>query len=221
MRVAFLLAGLVVGSLLPQLVAAQAAGHQADYYILTDSLGHRHRAEVRLLSDDAVSIKEPTGTKHTLHAPSIAFFQSVGEHFYSLGNFEVQPGNPNSRVKRVFVELVDSGQVVLYRYVYTTAKLRPMLVSGAILPGLGTGETVLYLLQTTGSTQLTPFPTDRLIGGSRYFSIALQPYLAERLDLLTPLLVKHLHPEDLRDIVRALNAKQPFVRTNRTPFGVD
>lgn len=143
--------------------------------------------------------------------------------FQAIENFCIKPNNPTTRVKRAFVKLLDSGQVRLLSYRYTRATIIPLLVSGTLFPGIGSSVQTLYLLQDSSTQQITTIPADDLltVGGGQAFRSALEPFLLKRPDLLNTLAAKHFYIEYLADIIRALNSNKPFVRTNRTPFGID
>jgi hypothetical protein len=200
--------------------AAQSIKHKSDCYVLADS-SRRHPAIINLVESDKIDIKELSGKKHSLHAGSIAWFQSKGHRYYTLHNVEVKPGNPDSRVRYGFAELLDSGQVTLLRYDYSKTKLMLIGGSGMLLPGVGSGTASLYVLRLAAAPQqITVVPADGLSQNGPHFQDALRPYLANRPDLLAHLLHKRFTTTDLPDIVRALNENKPFVKTT-LPFGVD
>lgn len=208
--------------LLTQGLVAQRLTSKADFYVLADSPSVKHATLIKNVSDEEITIKEK-GVKRSIRKINVLSFRYEMHNFQAFENFYVKPNNPNSRVRRAFVELLDSGQVSLFSYHYTQATLMPLLVSGTVLPGIGSSVQTLYLLRDASTQQVTTIPADDLltIGGGQAFRTALQPFLIKRPDLLNPLLAKHFHIEDLADIIRALNSNKPFVRTNRTPFGVD
>ncbi|QKG53142.1 hypothetical protein [Hymenobacter sp. BRD67] len=192
---------------------AQPIKHKSDCYVLADSIT-RHPAIINLVESDKIAIKELSGKKHFLHAGSIAWFQSKGHRYYTLNNFEVKPGNADSRVRYGFAELVDSGQVTLLRYDYSKAKFMVIGGSGMLLPGVGPGMASLYLLRLAASPQqVTVVPSDGLLGNGPRFRAALQPYLANRPDLLTLLSDKKFNIQDLPDIVRAINTNQAYTKS--------
>ena len=213
---------LIFGLLFIRNLAAQQLTPKSDFYILVDNPAVKHAAVIKAISDKEITLKE-ANVKRTIRKANVLAFRCEMRNFQAFENFYIKPANPASRISRAFVELLDSGQVSLFQYRYSRATLIPLLVSGTILPGIGPSVQTLYLLRDASTQQVTTIPADDLltINGGQAFRNALQPFLSKRPDLLVPLSDKHLHVEDLADIIRALNSNQPFVRTNRTPFGVD
>ncbi len=212
----------ILGLVSLQKLAAQQPASKPDFYILADSPSIRHATTIKSVGDQEITIKEK-GLKHNIQNANLLAFRYESRNFQAFENFYLKPANPGSRIRRAFVEVLDSGQVSLFAYRYSKATIMPLVVSGTILPGIGSSVQTVYLLRDAATQQITTVPTDGLltIGGDQAFRTALQPFLLKRPDLLAPLLAKHLHSEDLADIIRALNSNKPFARTNRTPFGVD
>jgi hypothetical protein len=203
-------------------VAAQHLTPKGEFYVLVDSPSVKHATEIKNVSDNGITVKE-RGAKRSIQNANLAAFKYEVRYFQAFENFYLKPNNSNSLVKRAFAELLDSGQVSLFAYRYSRATIVPLLVSGTLFPGIGSSIQTVYLLRDASTQQVTTIPSDDLltIKGGQAFRTALQPFLLKRPDLLIPLSANHLHIEDLADIIRALNSNKPFVRTNRTPFGVD
>lgn len=212
----------VIGLVLVQNLAAQHLPFKGDFYVLVDSPSFKHATVIRNVSDKDITIKRQ-GEKQIISNGNLAAFQYQSRYFQAFENFYIKPNNPNSRIRRAFAERLDSGQVSLFAYRYSRATIMPLVVSGAVLPGIGSSIQTVYLLRDASTQQVTTIPSDDLltIAGGQAFRTALQPFLLNRPDLLTTLAAKHFHIEDLADIIRALNSNKPFGRTNRTPFGVD
>lgn len=188
--------------LLPQLASAQLfSNFEAGSYILAKFPITRSEGQLKLKSGDYLLVKTSSGEKLKLTPRDVASFR-IGNQKYITTNvgFEVRVGLGSTYVDKSFVEMLDSGQVVLMRYQYYIGS-----------PGGGSTEHELYLVRPSNSYRSpTPLPTNNFGGAGKKFTQALSPFVAQRPDLVQLLAEGQISTDNLLNFIHALNTGQPF-----------
>lgn len=206
---------LFAGLLLPQVLLAQFNSFESGSYVLTNRPNIRHQCKLKLRSNDQLVVKDANGKNQKLTAYEVLSFRLGERRYIAAGGFQVGAGIGSDIVGRAFVEQLDSGQVVLLRYIYSTGGAPMAGVGGAMMYSGGSTRT-LYLLRRGYS--LSPIPANSLSGGGKRFREALLPYLSARPDLVKLVDEKLVTDDDLPAIVHALNTGQPYAPTPYTSY---
>jgi len=200
MRLLFLLISL----LLPHLLAAQLTAKFSG----PGSYVRAGRSTVRLTGDlafdtrwlDVLTIKELSGFRANLAPEEVIFFRIGPKKFITLNQLITNDKYLFSD-RPIFVELLDSGQVILIRH-FTYQDVADTPNGNSII---GTAEH--YLLRAP-SDSLYHKATTR-----KQFSEALSPYLSARPDL-SKVLAAHIPNDAITDnipaIIHALNTGRPY-----------
>jgi hypothetical protein len=212
MRLFFLLTGL----LLPQVLLAQFNSFEPGSYVLTNRPNIRHECKLKLRSNEQLVVKDANGKNQKLTAYEVLSFRLGERKYTTAGGFQVSAGIGSDIVSRAFVEQLDSGQVVLLSYEYSTAGAPVMGAGGTMMYGMGGSTRTLYLLRRGYS--LSPIPANSLSGGGKKFREALLPYMNARPDLAKLIDEKLVTADDLPAIIHALNTGQPFAPTPYTGY---
>ncbi|WP_151089191.1 hypothetical protein [Hymenobacter baengnokdamensis] len=208
---------LIICLLLPQFAFAQIFGFipfESGSYVAASSPTTRVEAGLKLRNGELLIAKDGKGKKSEFSPQQIISFR-VGDRKYTTATgFETRNGLFSASTTRVkFVELLDSGQVILMRYTYYAS-------NGSGPYGGGGTQVEEYLLRRSIQSAITPIEANWL-GGGKHFMETLLPYLSARPDLIKALVAKEIVVDDLAPLIHALNTNQPFVRPKPTgPFGV-
>lgn len=199
---------ILIGLAVFQLAWGQYQSFGLGTYLLAGPAAVKQQAQLKLRTNAELWAKDLQGNKVKLTPEQVASFRIGSRKFVAAGGFDQGAGLSSTRVDRAFVEQLDSGQVVLLRYEYSSGGA-PM--GGVDQVSAGSGyNSVLYLLRN--GLSLNPIPAGQN-GGGRRFQEALQPYLRARPDLLKLLYDQRILAEDLPLLVRALNTGQPMPPT--------
>ena len=198
--------------LLPQLASAQlfkGNPFEAGSYVLADTRTVRHAGELKLRNSKLLLAKDATGKNLKFNPEQVCSFHAGSRKFITTGGFHVKGGIGGLDVEKVFVEQLDSGQVMLLNYELQMGAPMSMGPGGAITGG-GNGTTSIYLLQWPDEETATPIQTGLYSSGGKQFRETLQPFFMVRPDLLKLLTEKRININNLAEAVHALNHNLPF-----------
>ncbi|AII53155.1 hypothetical protein [Hymenobacter sp. APR13] len=199
---------LVLALLLPQILLAQFNPFKPGSYILAGAGAVRQSAKLKLRSSELLIAKHADNSTRQLTPTAVASFRIEQKRFVTATNFEVPIGFGKT-VDEAFVELLDSGQMVLMRYEYTVGA--PMMMgAGGTMSGGGSSTYDVYLLRWANETAITPVTANRLTGGGRKFRDALLPHLRMRDDLAKLVEDGSVTVDGLPALIRALNTGQAY-----------
>lgn len=206
MRTVFLLFCL----LLPQVIHAQFKKFEPGNYILDADRKTRYNAELKLKSSTHLAVRASSG-KHTTLTPADIYGFRIGQRRYRTARgFEVKAGFGREYIDEVFVELLDSGQVVLTRYVHEVNTPGHVGASGLMTGGYNSTQTVLLLRGASS------YSAPAVISGSgnakeqELLKSTLAYYVAQRPDLAQLLQEGRIFMGNLQPFVHAINTGQPF-----------
>lgn len=202
---------IVIGWLLPQVLLAQFNSFEPGSYVLNTKPTIRHQGTLKLRSSDLLVVKDATGNKLKLSPRDVVSFRLGQQQYVTAVNFEVNQGLIPLYVEQAFVEQLDSGQVVLLRYEYSTGGGgAPMMGAGGAMTfgGAGGGTRTIYLLRRGSS--ISPVPSNSLSGAGPKFRAALLLLLGTRPDLVKLVEEKRVSVDDVPALVRALNTGKAF-----------
>ncbi|MVN74800.1 hypothetical protein GO988_00515 [Hymenobacter sp. HMF4947] len=174
-------------------------------YVLSTTPQVRQQGGLFLRNSEQLVVRDLAGKTATLTPQQVSSFRLDNKQFVSTGGFQLRGGFGDAYVSQAFAEQVDSGQVVLLRYrsVASNAPSR-----GNLGYGQGSAGSV-YLLRQATTLVVTPIQAS-WTKGNRQFQAALRPYLASRPDLLQLLEARQLAPEQLPQVIHALNHNLPY-----------
>ena len=175
----------------------------AGTYVLLANPQVRYPGRLKVSARQLVA-KDPQGLKTTWRPDEVARLTVGSKRYITAQGFTIHNGLWNHiEDKKVFVELLDSGQVSLLRY---TTRVK----SGQ----LGTSaEFTAYLVQAAAQATATTLYLDaggRYSGNYRELDEALRPYAAGRADLLKLLDASQVSPIQLTKFFHALNTNTLF-----------
>ena len=188
-------------------------GHKAEsgFYVLSDNRLVRYPGNIKVYAHELV-VKDDQG-KQLKYTPDEVYSAQIGTtHYIAASGFKTKSGFWSVKQdEKLFVEVVDSGKISLYRYRYT--------VGG---PNYSSRELETYMLYDAAVDSTTTLPVSAYTGKGKRFREALAPFVAARPDLLALLNNGSISIDELPAFVHALNANQTFVRPKPIPaFGVD
>jgi hypothetical protein len=202
----FLLSTLCIGTSL----AAQAqvslnlAGPEgaAGSYVLLNEPQVRHTGLLKV-SARLLSGKDSDGQKISRRPGEVASLRVGQQRYTTAQGFTVRNGLfEHVENDKVFVELLDSGQVSLLRY---TSRLRTGQLGT-------TSDFTAYLVQQNGQPTATTLYTDAgsYLKNYQALDAALRPYALNRPDLLKLLDANRVGPTQLTRFFHALNTNSDF-----------
>ncbi|MBC6605216.1 hypothetical protein H8B13_00135 [Hymenobacter sp. BT188] len=196
------------GVLLPHLLLAQ--GFQSGSCIFGNDSQTRHVGMIRLHSN-YLDFKNGKGEVVKLLPEDVYRFQIGNCNFTTASGFIVPTVTAEKVMKLTFVQLLDSGQVVLMRY-NEENRYAPIMGSGGSMMSYGGAYTLnTYLLQRPNEEEATSLPKN-----SKELRLALAPYVQNRGDLIKLLTDKRISQRNLEAFIHSLNTGQPFVDVPRT-----
>ncbi len=209
---------LFVGLLFPQLVLAQIFSQfESGSYVLKSNQNQRHNCELKLRGNSVLMVKDSTVGKNLKLTPNEVSSFRIGQHkFIVAQNFDVPASIASGFEDQAFVELLDSGQVILMRYEFTSGSAVMMGAGGTMSPG-GSTSSELYLLRWATGHEISPIPANQVTHGGPKFREALLPFFSTRPDLAKLLKEKRIILDDLPGVIHALNTNQEFTPTNWSP----
>ena len=194
--------------LLGSLLAAQAqmqkgllfnSKAQPGTYILNADRQTRHAGNLRVHARELV-VKDDQG-QTIKYKPEEVYRAQIGHTRYTTARgFKAKKALwSTTQVDRLFVEVLDSGRVSLFRYTY--------YVGGA---NATTTELATYLLQEASADSAVTLPVSAYTGKGKRFREVLMPYVASRPDLLQLVEYGAITIDTLPELLRAFNSGQPF-----------
>ena len=160
-------------------------------------------------SGSQLAVKYADGDIAKLTPEQVASFQIGSQHYVTASGFHVIGGIGGVDVDLAFVEQLDSGQLVLMRYVYTIASPMTMNAGGGMTANGSTGLRT-YLLSTPTIPGVVAAQAGAYSSGGKKFREAVRPYFNGRPDLQKQLADKRITAENLPDAVRAFNTNSPY-----------
>ncbi|MGI4874210.1 MAG: hypothetical protein ACRYFX_23865 [Janthinobacterium lividum] len=175
-------------------------------YVLNSDRLARRTGRLQVYAHQLVVHDEQGHT--TKYTPDDVYRAQVGPvRYVSIPGFKNTSGLWTlRRSTKLFVEVVDSGQVSLYRYRYTTGGVSET-----------TTELETYLLRAAATDSVVIVSGSAYTGQGRRFREALAPYIASRPDLLVLLNNGVIAVDDLPALLHALNTQSPFMAPPRPP----
>lgn len=174
----------------------------AGSYVLLNDPQVRHAGQLKVSAKQVVA-KDDDGQKLTLRPGEVASLR-VGEQRYTTAQgFTVRNGLfEHVENDKVFVELLDSGQVSLLRY---TSRVRTGQLGTA-------SDFTAYLVRQAGQPMAITLYTDAgsYLKNYKELSTELRPYALNRPDLLKLLDANRVGPTQLTRFFHALNTKSAF-----------
>lgn len=196
----------------PGLGWAQMRGNRFENgsYVLNDSRNLRQQGQLKLQSGSKLLVKTADGKTIKLKPEQIHSFRISNRKYVTASNFHVKGGLGGTDADNVFVEQLDSGQVVLLTYEYSIGAGAPMMGAGGGMSYGGSSELSTYLLSRPGESRVTAAQGSFYTGGGKQFREAVRPYLSSRPDLVKLLDEKRISSDNLEAVIQALNHNQPF-----------
>lgn len=175
---------------------------QPGTYVLNADHHTRHTGRLRVYAHELVA-KDEQG--HTLkYRPDEVYWAQIGRTHYSTARgFKTRSGLwANKQENKLFVEVLDSGKISLFRYTHYTGGANHT-----------TAELATYLLQEASADSAVMLPVRGDTGKGKRFQEVLMPYVASRPDLLQLVEYGAITIDTLPDLLRAFNLGQPFPYT--------
>jgi hypothetical protein len=204
---------LLLALLLPQVGWAQFGGFTAGSYVLRNSPMVRHEASLQLNSSTELRWKDAAGNKQKLTPDGVSSFR-IGKHRYvTADSFTIKAFMRAIPVERAFVELVDSGWVMLVRYdlpVNTGAGY--VGTSGNFVGSTGNHGYLqpFYLLRLPTDKQFTIVNYNMVGNSGKEFKAIVLPFFADRPDLVAIIESKRFSNDELPALVHAYNSSEPY-----------
>jgi len=197
-----------VGILFSHLLLAQ--GFQPGSCIFGNDGRTKHTGMIRFHSN-YLDFKNEKGEVIKLLPEDVYRFQIGNNKFTTAEGFVVPTAIAEKTMKLTFVQLLDSGQVLLMRY-DEEGRNAPIMGAGGSMMSYGRNYTLsTYLLQMPNEAEATSLPKN-----SKEFRKALAAYVTTREDLAKLLSDKRISQRNLQAFIHALNTGQPFVDVPRT-----
>lgn len=175
---------------------------QPGTYVLNADRRTRHTGRLRVYAHELVA-KDEQG--HTLkYRPGDVYWARIGRTHYSTARgFKTRSGLwANKQDNKLFVEVLDSGRISLFRYTYYTGGANHT-----------TAALATYLLQETAADSAVALPVRGDTGKGKRFQEVLMPYIASRPDLLQLVERGAITIDTLPALLRAFNSGEPFPYT--------
>jgi hypothetical protein len=168
-------------------------------YILMDNLQQIHTGDLKY-QESTLSVKDKIGKKTKYKADEVYYARTADNHRYiSTNGFEALSTFGTKIMGNTLVELLDSGQVCLMRYDYTTS--------------IGTGSGIsqfMYLIKQEGMVNSTTIPGYVWTNQGKKFYNTIIPFAANRPDLQKLLADHRINDRNLPAFFHAINSGQPF-----------
>lgn len=170
------------------------------YYILNANPQVGYTGKIKVYAKELI-VKNSQGKDLKYKADEVYWAKIDTIRYTTANNFTIKSGFGSfNQTSKLFVEIVDSGQVSLYRYNYS-------------YPGSAAGSTtdlVTFILHDATTNSITTLPVSVYTGKGQRFREALTPYVEARPDLLQLLEDGHITIDNLPLLLHALNYAEPF-----------
>ncbi|RZK30904.1 MAG: hypothetical protein EOO63_05520, partial [Hymenobacter sp.] len=194
--------------LLLSLLAARAQMHKSllfngkpypGTYILNADRQTRRSGNLRVYARELLVQDEQGHT--TKYRPNDVYWAQIGRLRYTTARgFKTKSGLwASKKTDKLFVEVVDSGRLSLFRYRY--------YVGG---PNSTTTELHAYMLREAAADSAVTLPVNGDTGKGKRFREVLMPYLVSRPDLLQLVEYEAITIDTLPALLRAFNSGEPF-----------
>ncbi|RZK20175.1 MAG: hypothetical protein EOO56_12985 [Hymenobacter sp.] len=194
--------------LLGTLLAARAQMHKSllfngkplpGTYILNADRQTRRTANLRVYARELLAQDDQGHTTH--YKPAEVYWVRIGRLRYTTAQgFKTKSGLLAARqAGRLFVEVVDSGQISLFRY--------RSYVGG---PNSVTTELETYMLRQAPADSVVTVPVSAYTGKGKRFREVLLPYLISRPDLRQLVEYGAITIDTLPALLHAFNSGEPF-----------
>ncbi|MGI4834664.1 MAG: hypothetical protein ACRYFK_14510 [Janthinobacterium lividum] len=145
-------------------------------------------------------MKYDDGKTAKLTPEQVTSFRISDHKYVTASGFHVMGGIGGADIDLVFVEQLDSGQVVLMRYEYSVGA--PMASGSASLS--------TYVLSTPTIPGVAAAQAGAYSNGGKKFREVVRPYFNGRPDLQKQVEEKRITAENLPEAVHAFNTNLPF-----------
>jgi len=168
-------------------------------YILSNNHQQTYTGDLKYY-ETTLTVKDKTGKKTKYKADEVYYARTADNHRYiSTSGFEALSTFGTKTMGNTLVELVDSGQVCLMRYDYTTGS------------GSGGGVSAfMYLIKQEEIANSVTIPNYVWTNQGKKFYNAIIPYAANRPDLQKLLADHRIDDQNLPAFFHAINSGQPF-----------
>lgn len=168
-------------------------------YILLDNPQKTYTGDLKYY-ESKLTVKDKTGKKINYKPDEVYYAKTAaGQRYISTSGFTALSTFGTKVMGNILVELVDSGQVCLMRYDYTTSS-----GSGGGVPQ------VMFLVKQEGMLHTATIPGYVWTNQGKKFYEAITPYAANRPDLQKLLLDRRINDRNLPAFFHAINSGQPF-----------
>jgi hypothetical protein len=179
---------------------------QPGEYLLVDGSAKQHAKKIKIFPHQLVA-KNDQGKTTKWTPEQVRYVHMGSQRYVTATGFTVKNGFGTKVIdERVFVELLDSGQVCLMSYQYA--------------PGNGLALTS-YLIQYGDQAEATTIPYSAYTGSGKRFREAVEPYVAARPDLRKLLMAGSISVSNFPEFIHALNTGLPYTGSLLTPSSSD
>lgn len=194
--------------LLGSLLAARAQMHKSllfngkplpGTYILNADRQTRRAGNLRVYARELL-VQDDQGHT-TKYRPDDVYWAQIGRMRYTTARgFKTKSGLwASKKTDKLFVEVVDSGKLSLFRYRY--------YVGG---PNSTTTELQAFMLREASADSAVTLPVNSDTGKGKRFREVLMPYLVSRPDLLQLVEYEAITIDTLPALLHAFNSGEPF-----------
>lgn len=173
---------------------------KTDCYILNANPQVVYAGKIKV-HDKELIVKNSQGKDLKYKPDEVHWAKADTIRYVAANNFAIKSGFGSfNQASKLFVEIVDSGQVSLYRYDYS-------------YPGSTAGSSmsfVTFMLHDATTNSITTLPTSIYTGKGQRFREALAPFVTTRPDLLQLVEDGHITISNLPLLLHALNYNEPF-----------
>jgi hypothetical protein len=166
-----------------------------DYYILNANPQVVYAGKIKV-RDKELIVKNSQGKDLKYKPDEIYWAKADTIRYVAANNFAIKSGFGSFiQASKLFVEIVDSGQVSLYRYNYSYP---------------GTTNLITFMLHDAATNSITTLPVSVYTGKGQRFRETVAPFVAARPDLLQLLEDGRITIDNLPLLLHALNYSEPF-----------
>ena len=180
--------------------------YEAGSYVVAGAPFVNVPGNLKTKSNHLLLVKTPEGKKLQFFPEQIISFRVGTRKFVVVDEFKIG----SETAPRGFAEIIDSGQVFLMRYLFTSDA--PPVVTSSKFGATGNSPKPYYLLcKPNGYQSPTVLIDDSFYGIRRIFNKTLLPFVpSQRPDLIKMVTENTISPGNIRAFIHALNTGQPF-----------
>ncbi len=168
-------------------------------YILSNGKGVRQQGQLTLRSYDKLLVQKPDGKIIKYSPDEVTSLWLNGQHYTTAGNFI----GTRVELKKAFVILLDSGQVMLMRFNYDI----PSGMEKLGMPPISH----IFLLSSENQNRPTRVEHGIFLPTGQIFREAVRPYFSGRPDLTKLLDEEVITFNNLPEAIHAVNNNTPFI----------